>query len=141
MTNLLSFWYSKLNMPKYDEQWHRDDMAEYHEATGLIDTWSELSDVVYTYSRAKWSGHSTITFPFSRFKFLIGVVYMIPKYSLRWYFFRTLGRRIDPDLLISEVRNPNKLEKMKTIAEKYQIDPTIFKTEAEKLMRHWILLK
>lgn len=33
-------------MPKYDEAWHTQDMAdelaEYEEAHGLIDTWSEL---------------------------------------------------------------------------------------------------
>jgi hypothetical protein len=49
-------------MPKYDEEWHRQDMAdeltEYEEASGFIDTWSELSDVAYTYTRAKRNGDS-----------------------------------------------------------------------------------
>jgi len=143
--NPLNLWHSALNMPKHDEQWHHDDMAdelaEYYEAEGLLGTWSELSDVAYTYTRVRWSGHSTITFPFSRLKFLTGVVYMIPKYSLRWYFFRTLGKRVNFNLLISEVRNPRKLEKLAAIAAKYQIDPTLFKTEAEKMLRYWILLK
>lgn len=46
-----------LNMPKYDEDWHKKDMAdelaEYEEASGFIDTWSELSDVAYTYTSGK----------------------------------------------------------------------------------------
>ena len=47
--NPINKWHNKLNMPKYDEEWHKQDMADelakYEEAHGLIDTWSELSDV------------------------------------------------------------------------------------------------
>lgn len=43
---LINKWHDMLNMPKYDEAWHTQDMAdelaEYEEAHGLIDTWSEL---------------------------------------------------------------------------------------------------
>ncbi|MEY3783709.1 MAG: hypothetical protein RLZZ230_31 [Candidatus Parcubacteria bacterium] len=141
---LINNWHTALNMPKYDERWHRDDMAdelaEYYEAEGLIDTWSELSDVVYTYTRAGWSGHTTITFPFSTLKFFIGIIYMIPKYTMRWLFFRTLGKKVGSALLITEVRNPRKIAKLMAIAEKYHVDPDIFKTQAEKLLRYWILI-
>ncbi len=85
--HLINLWHSMLNMPKYDEAWHKHDMedelGEYYEAQGLIGTWSEISDVVYTYTRAKWSGHENIIFPFSKIYFYIGVIYMIPKYTLR----------------------------------------------------------
>lgn len=141
---LLNKWHDKLGMPKYDEEWHREDMAdelaEYNEATGLIDTWSELSDVAYTYTRAKWSGHTTIDFPLSKTKYFIGILYMIPKYSLRFKFFRDLGHRFDESLNISEVRNPKKIEKLKAIAEKYNLDPDAFTDQATRLMRRRIFL-
>lgn len=141
---LLDRWHTLLNMPKYDEAWHRqdlaDEMAEYHEATGIIDTWSELSDVAYTYTRARWSAHHGIAWPLSRLQFVIGLIYMFPKYTLRWRFFRRLGRRIDPTLCINEVRNPRKIEKLHTIAEKYHIEPAAFKQEAQRMLRvHWLL--
>lgn len=74
-------------MPKYDFTWHSQDVAEefgeYKEATGLLHRWSELSDVVYTYTRAQWSGYKEIEFPLSRTGFYIGLLYMFPKYTLR----------------------------------------------------------
>lgn len=44
---------------------------------------------------------------------------MIPKYTLRWRFFRKIGHQFDKNLNISEVRNPKKIEKLKKIASKY----------------------
>jgi len=145
MVSLVHRWHTMLDMPKYDTLWHEQDMAdelaEYQESSGLIDTWSELSDVVYTYTRARWSGHTTITFPFSRTMYYVGALYMFPKYTLRWTFFRRLGHHFDPNLQLTEVRNPKKVEKLKNIAEKYGIDPDEFTTEAVKLMRRCVLLK
>ena len=142
---LIKKWHTMLDMPKYDEAWHKQDMAdelaEYHEATGLIDTWSELSDVAYTYTRAKWSGHTTIDFPISKILLPIGMLYMIPKYTLRWKFFRKLGHQFDKNISISEVRNPKKIEKLRVIAEKYNLDPEEFTNQATKLMRRYFFLK
>jgi hypothetical protein len=87
MDTLLNKWHSKLDMPKYDLEWHKldleDEYREYKEATGLINLWSELSDVAYTYTRAIWSGHTDVIFPFARPWLYVGVLYMIPKYTLR----------------------------------------------------------
>ncbi|MBP9836630.1 MAG: hypothetical protein KBC78_02230 [Candidatus Pacebacteria bacterium] len=143
--NLLNRWHNMLNMPKYDENWHRqdlaDELAEYSEAKGFVDIWSELSDVAYTYTRANWSGHKNITFPLSRAKLYIGILYMLPKYTLRWRFFRKLGHYFDINLHISEVRNPRKVAKLKVIAEKYNLDPEQFQIKAEQELRRSILLK
>lgn len=134
-----------LNMPKYDDAWHRQDMAdelaEYQEAHGIIDTWSELSDVTYTYTRAKWSGYTTINFPLPKILLPIGILYMIPKYTLRFKFFRDLGHQFDKNLHISEVRNPKKIEKLKTIAEKYNLDHDEFTQKAQVLMRGRIFFR
>ena len=141
---LINKWHDMLAMPKYDEEWHKEDMAdelaEYKEASGFIDTWSELSDVAYTYTRSKWSGHNTIEFPLSKTKLVIGLLYMFPKYTLRFKFFCDLGHQFDKNLHISEVRNPKKVEKLKVIAEKYNLDPDDFTDRATRLMHHRIFL-
>ena len=143
--NLLNQWHNMLSMPKYDENWHKldlaDELAEYEEARGFIDTWSELSDVAYTYTRAKWSGHNNINFPLSKIKLYIGILYMFPKYTLRWRFFRKLGHYFDKNLHINEVRNPRKMAKLKVIAEKYNLDPEQFQIRAGQELKQAVLLK
>jgi len=142
---LINKWHDMLSMPKYDEEWHKQDMAdelaEYEEASGFFDTWSELSDVAYTYTRANWSGHTTIDFPLSHWKLYLGIMYMTPKYSLRWRFLRKLGYQFDKNLHISEVRNPKKIEKLKVIAEKYNLNPEEFTNRATRLMSRYFFLK
>ncbi len=143
--NLINKWHTLLGMPQYDAAWHKQDMAdelaEYLEASGFIETWSELSDVVYTYTRATWSGHTSIEFPLSKMLIPFGIIYMIPKYSLRWKFFRDLGHCFDTNLSISEVRNPKKIEKLRVIAEKYNLDPDLFTKKALELMERRVFLK
>lgn len=132
-------------MPKHDLLWHQQDMEdeflEYKEASGIFNLWSELSDVVYTFTRAKWSGHTDITFPFNSIYFYTGILYMIPKYTLRWRFFRKLGKIVYASTEIHEVRNPKRENKMSSIAKKYAVNETLFKNEARKLRRWSFLLK
>ena len=132
-------------MPKNDLEWHKSDIndeyAEYLEARGLVNRWSELADVVYTYTRALWSGHTDVEFPFNKLQYFIGTLYMFPKYSLRWNFFNKLGKKFDKNLEIKEVRNPKKIEKLDNSARKYNLDTTKFSEEAKKLMKYRIFLK
>ncbi|KKR23674.1 MAG: hypothetical protein UT54_C0041G0009 [Candidatus Daviesbacteria bacterium GW2011_GWB1_39_5] len=145
MKNLIESWHSLLNMPKHDLAWHTEDIAdefeEFKEARGFIDKWSELSDVAYTYTRAQWSGHKNVEFPFKQINLYIGFLYMLPKYTLRWRFFRVLGEKFNKNIKITEVRNSKKIEKLEHIAKKYNLDPTKFKDEAKKLMKRWVFLK
>ena len=145
MKKIIKHWHNKLDMPKYDLEWHKQDIVdeinEYNEAKGLICKWSELSDVVYTYTRAEWSGHVDIKFPFNKIYFFVGALYMFPKYSLRWKFFNKLGKKFDNNLKITEVRNPQKIEKLDNIAKKYNLDPQEFKFKAQRLMKYWLFLK
>ncbi len=69
----------------------------------------------------------------------MGLLYMFPKCTLRWKFYRALGKKFDRD--ITEVRNPRKTEKLKHIARKYNLDEDLFEAEAKKLMKKWIFLK
>lgn len=130
-------------MPKHDKQWHEqdlaDELAEYHEETHLIKKWSELSDVVYTCTRGRWSGHE-IPFPFSRLQFAVGTIYMIPKYTGRWFFFRRAGKKAGAKSPLHEVRNPKKTHKLHHIADKYGVDAEKFQNICEKQLKHWALL-
>ena len=145
MKRIINYWHSVIDMPKKDFKWHEadisDELKEFEEAEGLINKWSELSDIVYTYTRAYWSGHKTMEYPLSNISFFVGLLYMFPKYTLRWRFYRVLGRKIDKNIKITEVRNPKKIEKLKIIALKHNIDPEKLIIEANKLMRRWIFLK
>ena len=145
MGYIIKKWHSRIDMPKKDFDWHKADIAEelqeYKEASGLLNRWSEVSDVVYTYTRAIWSGHKNLKYPLSQISFYVGLLYMFPKYTLRWKFYRVLGHKIDKNIKITQVRNPRKLEKLKIIAEKHNINPEQFIAEANKLMKKWIFLK
>lgn len=145
MKKLIESWHSVLDMPKKDYYWHQADvleeLKELQEAEGLINKWSELSDVAYTYTRAYWSGHTEIQYPLSKINFYIGLLYMFPKYSLRYGFYRVLGKKIDKNAKLKEVRNPKKIEKLKHIASKYNLDGDKFTEEAKKLMKKWVFLK
>ncbi len=145
MHKIIYKWHSILDMEKKDYYWHQADvleeLREFEEARGLINRWSELSDIVYTYTRAHWSGHEGIERPIGRTSFYIGLLYMFPKYSLRWKFYRVLGKKIDKNVKITEVRNPQKIEKLKIIASKYNLDSERFTIEAKKLMKYWVFLK
>jgi len=70
----------------------------------------------------------------------MGLLYMFPKYTLRWRFYRVLGKKIDKNVKIAEVRNPKKIEKLEKIARKYNLNPQQFTDEAKKLIKRWIFL-
>ena len=139
------FWHNLLKMEKYDLEWHQADMigelAEYKRAEGFMERWSELSDIVYTYTRARWSGHTDVSFPLSRGLFIWGALYMFPKYTLRWLFFVFAGRILKSKRLIREVRNPQRISKLDEIAEKYGLEKEAFHCACRKLLKSWPLLK
>ncbi len=140
---LIYFWHSLLDMPQKGIEWHQNDIAEelqeLSEAKGIIHHWSELSDVAYTYTRAKWSGHK-VKRPINLFLLNIGFIYMIPKYTLRWCFYYSIGKKFDKKLKITEVRNPKKIEKLHKIAKRYNLDTDKFQNECARLAKFWIFL-
>jgi len=130
-------------MPKYDLEWHindlADEMAEYHEEQKLLKKWSELSDVVYTCTRGKWSGHE-VEFPLKNWQYGVGTIYMFPKYSLRYAFFRRAGKKAGSAKKLREVRNPKKVHKLHLIAEKHNLSKEEFQQICEKQLKYWVLL-
>ena len=135
---IVNLWHSLLDMPKHDRQWHlndvNDEVCELKEARTFLDMWSEKADVVYTYTRARWSGHD-ISFPLSNIDFLTGAVYIYPKFTLRWLFFYVLGKRLKSKRKITEVRNPAKSQRLREIAVNYDLDSDMFEKEARRIMR------
>lgn len=142
---IFTLWHTLLGMQKYDATWHQADIAdeifEYEQAKGFWERWSEVSDVVYTYTRARWSGHSQMSFPLPRHYLVWGALYMFPKYTLRWLFFITAGWLAKSKRAVREVRNPEKASKLDAIAKRYQLDERSFRRICQKLLKYWILLK
>jgi hypothetical protein len=140
---MINWWHSLLGMPRHDKAWHEQDLAdelgEYNEETLLLKKWSELSDVVYTCTRSRWSGHD-IAFPLAGWQYPLGVLYMIPKYTGRYLFFRNAGKRAGSHQPLREVRNPKKTHKLHHIAKKYDLDPIKFQQICEQQLKHWLLL-
>lgn len=138
-------WHNLLRMEKHDLAWHEADIAdeliEYQQARGFVERWSEVSDVVYTYTRARWTGYSELSFPLPRRYLICGALYMFPKYTLRWLFFITAGKLAKAQRVIREVRNPAKLSKLDDIAAIYHLNPEQFRAICQKLLKYWILLK
>lgn len=141
---IINLWHNRLSMPKKDESWHRDDVAEelreFNDARGFLNYWSELSDVVYTYTRAHWSSHKIIKWPLKRWQFWWGLLYMFPKYTLRWTFYRRIGARLGKPKKLTEVRNYKKEAKLRHIAKKYMLNEETFIKEVKKLSKRWFFL-
>lgn len=137
-------WQDFLDMPRKTYQWHVDDIAdeyaELEEATGPINRWSEYSDITYAVVRGRWDGFD-IEPPISKWKFAYGSVYMIPKYSLRFMFYRRAGKKLGASRPMTEVRNPRKVHKLHHIAGKYDVDPDEFTDFCKNQLRYWPLLK
>lgn len=140
----MTAWFNWLNVPKFDEQWHRDDMAdelaEYHEAPNLLYRISEASDVVYTYERTKWSGYTDVRFPLSRKAYIAGLLYGAGKYTSRFLFFRVAGMRVGSPDPVRNVRNPRKTHKLHAVAVEAGVDPVAFQKICEKQLKYWPLL-
>lgn len=139
---MINKWHDYLGMVKHDKKWHendlKDELLEYEEESSLFKKWSELSDVVYTCTRGRWSGHN-LKFPFSIWQFYLGASYMFPKYTFRWWFFKAAGRKLGANE-VHEVRNPKKIAKLHQIAERNNINKIKFQNVCEKQLKYWILL-
>lgn len=141
---LIHHWHNILSMPRKDLDWHKqdikDELIEWQEAKGFVASWSELSDVAYTYTRAKWDGFS-LPPPLKPFLLFLGYWYMIPKYTLRWFFYYSIGKQLNSPIKVTEVRNPLKAHKLDHIANKYDLDPETFRQAVAQKSKRWFFLK
>lgn len=138
------YWHRILGMNFKDLEWHQrnisEEFNELQEAQKFIERWSEYADVAFTITRARRDGYDVFR-PISQLAFLYGSVYMFPKYTLRWLFFRRAGKRVNPNSRLCEVRNPKKIHKIEHIARKYDINPKKFSDQCQQQLKHWPLLK
>ncbi len=85
-------------MHKYDLEWYEKDIAdelkELKEETNWLNRWSEYSDVAYTYTRTKWTGH--------KLKRPVNILY-------GGYFFGVLAESLTE--LFTKLEIPNKSKK------------------------------
>ena len=137
-------WHELLNMERHDEPWHVNDVADEYqellEARGWVNRWSEYSDVVYTVTRGRWGGHD-IESPLARWQFIYGSVYMFPKMTSRYLFFRRAGKRAGAGRVMREIRNPKKVHKLEKLAKLYEVEPEVFVGICERQLKYWPLLK
>lgn len=142
---MINKWHDWLDLPRFDKSWYEkdlaDELAEYHDENNYFKKWSELSDVAYTVSRSQWS-ESTVDNPFSSTKHYLGVIYMVPKYTGRYFFYRTAGRKAGANKDIKWIRNPKKLHKLKEIVDEQDVVVDIEKLIAtcEQQKKYWPLL-
>ncbi len=140
---MINKWHAWLGMRSHTKTWYEKDMVdeinEYSEELKLFKKWSELSDVVYVYTRSKWNGHE-LKFPFKKWQYYIGIVYMLPKYTDRWLFYRIAGRKAGAIEGLHEVRNPKKTHKLHHIAKKNSLNEKKFQSICEKQLKYWPLL-
>lgn len=141
---IFRLWHNLLGMNSKNLEWHEqdvlDELNEYKEAKTISNKWSELSDVVYTVTRARWDGYG-IEFPISKSKVIIGAIYMFPKITGRWLFFYRAGKKAGSKKRVTEVRNPIKVHKLHHIAEKYELNSVQFEKICKRQLKYWPLLK
>lgn len=141
--SLANRWFDWLAVPRHkqDVAWHQEDQSselkEFQEATSWLSRWSESSDVVFTNLRSHWD-EVFLEFPLSRWRFATGYAYGLFKYTLRFLFYRRLGKKFGKD--VRAIRNPARIEKLRTLAEMHGIDPDTFVAEAKRMRYFWPLL-
>jgi hypothetical protein len=140
---MLNKWHDWLAMPRENLAWHRsdidDELTEYEQEKNLFKKWSELSDIVYTSTRAQWTDHK-LDFPLSKSKYFIGLIYMYPKYSSRFLFFKRASKKAGAKNPIHEVRNPKRIAKLEEIAGRNGLDKDKFLKVCKNQLRFWPLL-
>lgn len=140
---LIQKWFSKLELSKHDKAFFErqiaDEFKELKEAKGLCNKWSELSDIVFNYARGRFdNGIQDLEFPLPYLYYYIGLVYGYPKFTLRWLFFKRVGKKFG--VSINELRNWKKVEKLKKIAQKYKIPELEFIEEVHRISKWHIFI-
>ncbi|PHH91763.1 hypothetical protein CDD83_10407 [Cordyceps sp. RAO-2017] len=143
---LLLRWHRLLRLQQQTLPWYRqrlrEELSERRLAASAWQRLSETADVFYTISRAHHDGHLLRGLP----KFSLGhipvLAYLVPKYTLRWAFYRVAAcccRAPDP-ASVREVVNPAKDRKLCDVAARHGIDPTAFVRVCRRLRLVWPLL-
>ncbi|KAL3463279.1 hypothetical protein BJX64DRAFT_287533 [Aspergillus heterothallicus] len=155
----LARWHRVLHLPRQPSlAWHRarirEELAERRHARNFLQRLSEMSDVLFSTSRARHDGFeihprlfvSVFACPsrFLRSTFGLGLAYayMLTKFTLRWGFYRTAAyfAGSPKPFEVREVVNPRKKGKLDEVAERHQIDKERFRRICARLKWVWPLL-
>lgn len=140
-------WLKMLNLPRQTQpSWHRDRLREELQERRHAETgWSRLSetsDVLFSIIRAEHDGF-VIHRISSLFRFRCSLIwmYMLAKYTSRWYFFKTaaLLSNVQHWDTVCEVVNPAKDEKLAEVACRHSLDPQKFQRVSCRLRKVWFL--
>lgn len=143
---ILLRWHRALGLPQQPKYWYRDRLREETLERRRAETrWAHLSetaDIFYILSRARHDGYPLCPLPPFSYKHVAVYAYMLPKYTLRWAFYRiaaALCRHGDVSS-VSEVVNPSKDGKLQEVACRHGIEPTNFLRVCRSLRLVWPLL-
>lgn len=135
-----------LGLPRQTKSWYRDRLKEESRERRLASTrchkLSETADVFYIISRAQHDNYPLRQLPRFSHGHLLVYAYLIPKYTLRWLFYRLASRlcgHADP-LSVREVVNPAKSSKLHQVASRHGISPIEFRQVCLRLRFVWPLL-
>ncbi|KAJ5244574.1 hypothetical protein N7489_004670 [Penicillium chrysogenum] len=144
----LRLWLKSLNLPRQPQaSWHRDRLREELQELRLAKTHfsrlSEASDVIFSITRAQYDGFASRRIPsLSGYQMAPIYVYMLAKFTSRWFFFKVAALICKEKHWnsIHEVVNPSKDEKVASVACRHIMDPEIFQRVSRGLRRVWPLL-
>lgn len=145
---LLRQWFGLLGLSRQSPpSWYRDrlreELSERRTATTRLAKLSETSDVFFAIIRAQHDGFAVRKLPpFSTSCHALVYMYMVPKYTLRWQFYRLAARLCNTPnhKRVCEVVNPGKDHKLEEVAFRHRIDPPAFVRVGRQLRRFWPLM-
>lgn len=143
---MLPRWHRLLGLTRQAQPWYRDrlreELQERRLATTALKKLSETADVFYIISRAQHDGHPLRKLPPLTSRHLLVYSYLLPKYTLRWSFYRLAAHlsKCPHPSLVREVVNPAKQHKLLEVARRHDIDPEVFVRVCRQLRRIWPLL-
>lgn len=136
-----------LGLPRQESKlWYRtrirEELVERRGAKNPLQKLSETSDVFFSLSRARYDGVLVRKLPRFSYHHVCVYTYMFAKYTLRWYFYRTVTILCGVPChdRVREVVNPSKVHKLDEVASRHNIDVVQFRLVSRRLRYIWPLL-
>lgn len=148
LLKLIDLWHNKMNMPIRDPEWYpyavEDELQEYLDAVeqklGILMRVSEAADVLYCITRAQHDGYPAGEELMGQFLQFHVVLYMFAKLSARRLFYLHLSKKLPPYTDMYSLRNPRKIEKLISLAQKHGYDEAELCRLATRQLKYWPLL-
>ena len=148
LARLIDAWHGKMAMPIREPEWYpyavEDEMKEYVEAIeqnfSFIMRTSEAANVLYCITRSQHDFFPTDIELLEKFWRIHIILYMLCKMSARRLFFLRLSKKLYPYKDMYALRNPRKIEKLRTLAQKHSYDEEELVRLATRQLRYWPLL-